>query len=54
MRETWERDVAYNQGRARDRGVTPWTAARRWRRWCLLSLAVNLLLVILLLAMRAR
>ena len=54
MRSSWEREAAFYQARHREDGVTPWTAARRWRRRCLISLAVNIALVILLLAMRAR
>jgi hypothetical protein len=54
MRSSWERDAAFYQQRRRDAGGTPWTAARRWRRWFLISLAVNIALVVLLLATRAR
>jgi hypothetical protein len=54
MRSSWEHEAASYQQRRRDAGVTPWTAARRWRRLCLISLAVNIALVILLVATRAR
>ncbi len=54
MREAWERDVAYNQGRQQENAGTSWVASRRWRRRFWISAAFNVALVILLLAMRTQ